>query len=229
MKSLNLLFHILFMNLSLQNKKGTSLIEIIIVVWIILGLLSWLATSLWGVSSKQKDSWRVKLLQEYMTYYDGVKQSIWQYPGPGIKGTGAAKDKAKLVEQNAKYKFVNNIDTTTGLYPAEALNLPKLQSALVEAWVLPDPKSIKQGFADEEMYIFTSTSWKRAVGCMKMYWPTEAAQNDGDWLPDTAPADDPNASNNGNRIYTYWDMWLWKQLWATATDACKTLVDPKTL
>lgn len=224
------------MNLNLQNKKGMTLIEIIIVVWIVLGLLAWLATSLGWVASKQKDSGRVKLLQEYLTYYDGIKQSLGQYPGPGVKGAGAAKDKAKTLGTTpvgsygykATFTFINDFEAD-GKYKSGTGDLPILQETLVEAWVLPDYRSIKQGFDDESIIIFTSKSGKRAVGCIKMYGPTEAAQNDGDWIPDTEPADSPNASNNGNRIYVYGDMWLWKQLGAEWVSACQSLVDPATL
>lgn len=214
------------MNLNLQNKKGMTLIEIIIVVGIILGLLAWLATSLSWVASKQKDSWRVKLMQEYMTYYDAVKQSIWQYPWASVKGTWTVKDLARaLAVWEVKYTF----DEVKADWFYNDANLEKLQKLLIATWDLWDAGSIKQWFQDEALIIFTSTSQKRTVGCMKLYAPTEAAQNDWDWIPDTNAADGADAHKNGNRIFVTGDMWLWKQNQAAYTTACQWLPDPKSL
>lgn len=218
----------------LNNKKGMTLIEIILVVWIILWLLAWLASSLWGTSSKQKDTWRIKVLQEYMTYYDSVKQSIWQYPWEKVKGSWTVKDLAKaLPNGEILYSFTEQDSdwyyTSWDWWDEKSWNdnLKNLQDLLVATKDLWAPWSIKAGFPDEGIIIFTSTSQKRAVGCVKLYWTTEASLNDWDWIPDTNTW--ANEDKNGWRIFVTWDMWLWKQNQAAYSASCQWLPDPASL
>lgn len=227
-------------NQSRLNSKWVTLLEMIIVIGIIIGLIAWIATSLMGTTEKQKDAGRIKLLEEYLTYYASIKQSIGTYPGPNVKGQGITKDKARALAgtqagQNAyavQYTFTT-LDGQ-GFYEQDQTsgggdNLKKLQEVLVETKSIGGPGDIKAGFQDENFIIFTSKSHKRAVGCIKTYAPTEPGGSDGDGIPDDKTADSPEASHNGNRIFIYGDKGLFKENFEAFKTACQALVDPAQL
>lgn len=233
----------------MRNKKWMTLIEIIIVIVILLFLIWVLYPSFSGIIWKQKDVGRANVLKEYLVYFDTIKQSTGQYPTDASRSrlkTGSnlknilGSDLVPTATYTSWYEYLftfNEQDPATGLYAESGTwwlngqatkSLSGLQKLLLETQSIWSYGSIKAGLNDEGMIIFTSITWKQAVGCTKFYGPQESATNDGDGIEDTLTGADSH--KNGNRIFVTGDMGLWAKLGNDAKQACQEkLPDPSQL
>lgn len=228
------------MKLLKNNKWAFTLVEMIIVVSLIIILIYALYPKFAWYISKQKDLTRIKVSQEVSTYYEWMMQSIGSYPNGNLKNASTWLRKfAKAVSSNTfgwagsyfvEFLFEWDRDAT-GYYPSTwDSKLKEFQEMLVQSGILGSPNDIKVLQEGENMFVFTSKTWKRMVSCVKLYWENETAATDWDWILDDQDPDSADWHKNGSRIYVSWDMKLWDQLGSAAQDKCRDdLVDPRSL
>ena len=223
-----------------KNKGWFTLVEMIIVVSLIIILIYALYPKFAGYISKQKDLTRIKVSQEVSTYYEGIMQAIGSYPNWNLKNASSWLRKfAKAVSSNTfwgwgsyfvEFLFEGDRDAAGYFQSTWDSKLKEFQEMLVQSWILGSPNDIKTLQEGENMFVFTSKTWKRMVSCVKLYGENETARTDWDWILDDQDPDSADGHKNGSRIYVQWDMKLWEQLWNAAKDKCRDdLVDPRSL
>ena len=219
----------------INNKGWFTLIEMVIVVTLIIILIAALYPKFSGYISKQRDVSRIKTLQDLSWDFESIKQSVWRYPNANLHATAWLKAKAKLIDSaavwNGRWVLIKFSKDDTDKYIDSGNPSPTSLSNKVEEYVdvmkdmgKEDVKSLPE---DEELIIFTSKTWQRMVGCVKLFADNATAAEDGDGIEDTDNVDVNSPS--GSRIYVNWDMQLWNQLWDAARDLCKQLEDPREL
>lgn len=224
----------------LNPKWGFTLIELTIVVTLLIILIYALYPKFAWFLSKQKDVTRVKIAQEYQTYYEWIKQSVGSYPNWNItNATTWLRKFAKAVDSNsiwAKWEryveFLFEWDKDDqGFYTNTwDSKLKEMQELMIESWILGSAWDLKTLPEWENMFIFTSKTWKQMVTCLKLYAENSTASEDWDWILDTEDPSSENWHKNGSRIYVFWDLKLWNQLWDAAKNKCKDdLIDPRSL
>jgi len=222
--------------LNKKNDKGWfTLVEMVIVVSLIIILIYALYPKFAGYISKQKDLTRIKVLQEISTYYEWIMQSTWSYPNGNMKNSwwSGLRSKAKLVwtwvgwANWAKMSHMTFTHDGDGNFDDPELVL--FSDLMVASWILSSASDMKILPEGEDIKIFTSKTWKRMVGCVKLYWENATASEDWDWIPDDKDPDGPDWDKNGSRIYVMGDMKLWQQISGTAIWECQDLIDPRTL
>ena len=220
----------------MNNKGWFTLIEMIIVVTLIIILIAALYPKFAGYISKQRDVWRIKVLQDISWDFESIKQSVWRYPNANLHWTAGLKAKAKLIDSAAVWTsgravLIKFSKDDNDKYIDSGNPSPTSLSNKVEEYinVMKDmgKEDIKALPEEEELIIFTSKTWQRMVGCVKLFADNATAAEDGDGIEDTDNTDINNPS--GSRIYVNGDMQLWNQLWDAARDLCKKLEDPREL
>lgn len=218
-----------------DNKKAFTLVELIMVIAILSFLMYIFYPSISGLLNKNRDSGRIKVLQDWGAYYESAKASIGVYPSAGITNVWAAgSDKALARAVNSQAVgagFVSIFDFSgdrnNGFYNTNPLN--EFQTFAVANQILGSASDLKALREWEHMAIFTSATATRMVGCVKLFAANETAASDGDGIPDDNDPNGPDGHRNWNRIYVMWDMRLWEQLGDAARTICQDLPNPADL
>ena len=232
------------------KQKGNAwftLVELTVVVTLLWILIYALYPKFAWWISKNRDVTRVAVTQQYLWYYESLKQSLKVYPYPGMpNSTTWLRTYATKVwnwdagwknwEHYVLFEFSWEDDSNWYVTPEKDWKTKEFQELLVQAWIIWAPGDIKKLYDWEKMLIFTSKTWKSTVACTKMYAETEQSQADWDWIPDAFEPNWADWHKNWSRIFVQWDMKLWSQInwwanvvWPASTKCMNDLPDVRSL